>query len=311
MQRGPQPLQVGMSKPIITSFSSSAARLQFHILMSLFRLAFDRHLYGIFTRSLAVVFSKKNTVTILLETGKPFKVYLNDAYWTRFSLFFTDYEPEIGTVLKKAAGHSGLFCDLGANKGYWSVFAAPLFSEVQAVEASSTTYNFLSENTSEIGNVTCRKAAIFNKSNETLTFVNIHNSHASARLGETSNTLDQTETVKTISIDDLLKGGTQAVIKLDVEGAEIAAFDGANRALNDGSIVIYEDHGGDAESKPTAHLLSMPDIAVYSIEGSCTRISNVSDIASLKKDPYKGYNFLAGHSESKLLQSVLDALQSE
>ena len=135
-------------------------------------------------------------------------------------------------------------------------------------------------------------------------FLNVPLSHASARIASVSEGAD--ETVETISIDDLLATGTAVLIKLDVEGAEIAAFEGGKRALKEGSVFIYEDHGNDCECLPSAYLLSDPRINVYSISGKPKRLKNIGDVQKLKSDIFKGYNFIAAHDDSPLLLAILE-----
>ena len=289
-------------------FSSPAARLQYLVLMTLFRLAFDRHLFGIFTRSLARLFDPANAVDLRENGGPRFKIYLNDAYWTRFALYRPPYEPEVAAILNAATGLTGLFCDLGANKGYWTTRASALFDHVEAVEASGQTYRFLSENAAQLPNVTLRQAAIHAVSGQRLTFVNTHLSHASARLLDETEAgqSDSTEMVETLCIDDIVPLGTSALIKLDVEGAEIAAIDGAARALRDGAVLIYEDHGADTSCAPSAHLLKTQDMCLYSIENGLKPMRTIDEIRHLKTDTYKGYNFLAARADSPLLCGLLE-----
>lgn len=285
-------------------FSSRSARFQYYLLMGLFRCAIRRGFYGSFARGLGHLFGPENAVYLTQGNEPPFKIYLNDGYWTRFALYHHDYEPEVEQVLLAAAGHADVFCDLGANKGYWSVRAAPRYARVVAVEASQNTFELLRENTAKLPNVMRHKRAIHRTTGDVLNFLNVPLSHASARLAEVSDGAD--ESVETISIDDLLPARTSALIKLDVEGAEIAAFDGAVRSLADGSVFIYEDHGEDRDCLPSAHLLKNPEICVYSTTNTPKRLSSIDDIRALKTDRFKGYNFLAGHRSSPLLKAILE-----
>ena len=106
------------------SFSNTGARVQYHVLMGLFHLSITRGLYGLFARGLGHIFDNENAVYLTQNGEPPFKIYLNDGYWTRFVLYHHDYEPEVEKVIKSATGHTDLFCDLGSNKGYWTVRAA-------------------------------------------------------------------------------------------------------------------------------------------------------------------------------------------
>lgn len=278
------------------------------VLMALFHLALNRYLFGIFTRALARLFDRTNAVYLHENDSPPYKIYLDDAYWTRFALYHTAYEPEVAAVLRAAQGDTHLFCDLGANMGYWTTRAAALFDRVEAVEASGQTFQRLQENAGHLPNVTLRKAAIHAVTGQSMTFVNTYQSHASARLsdGTEIGQSDIAETVETIRIDDIVPPGTAALIKLDVEGAEIAAINGAARALRDGAVLIYEDHGSDTACAPSAHLLIQPEIRLYSTSNNVEPLQTIDAIRDLKTDPYKGYNFLAARADSPLLTSILE-----
>ncbi|MEQ9257690.1 MAG: FkbM family methyltransferase, partial [Roseovarius sp.] len=216
------------------SFTSAGARVQYLLLMALFRVAVTRGLYGRFARALGRLFSAENQALLSIDGAPPFRVPLNDGYWTRFALWNAQYEPEIARVLHAAAGTAELFCDCGANKGYWTVRAAPLFARVVAAEAAGATFAALQATAGQLPNVRLHRVAIHATSGARLTFVNVANSHASARLsgeggpgGGGPGKGDTTETVETRRIDDLVPEGMPALIKLDVEGAEIDALDGA------------------------------------------------------------------------------------
>ncbi len=291
-----------MSEHRRLSFSGASARVQYHLLMGLFHLAVTRGLYGRFARGLGRIFNARNAV-YLSEGGAPaFKIYLNDGYWTRFALYHHDYEPEVARVLSSAAGQTGLFCDLGANMGYWTLRAAPLFDRVIAVEAAEQTFAHLCENTEGLANVTRQRNAVHTRSGERLRFLNVPDSHASARLAGADEGAD--ETVTTLAIDDLVPAGTAALIKLDVEGAEIAAFDGARRAIEEGAVIIYEDHGNDPACQPSDHLLNRLKISVYSAQIGLEKLGSVAAVRALKTDPFKGYNFVAARQDSPLLAAI-------
>ena len=288
------------------TFSGRAARLQYVLLMGLFRLAVTRGLYGRFARGLGRVFGPEGAVFLHEGGAPPYRIALNDGYWTRFALYRAPYEPEVARVLSAASGGTSLFCDLGANKGYWTTRAAPLFEHVIAVEASADTFAELYRNAGELYNVTLHHAAIHARSGEEMRFVNTHLSHASARLqsDQPVGGQDRVETVETLAIDDLVPEGVTALIKLDVEGAEIAAIEGAARALTDGAVLIFEDHGNDPACAVSAHLLANPDMRLFSIETGLVPMPDIATIRALKTDAYKGYNFLAARAGSKLLARI-------
>lgn len=301
-----------MGKNQAITFTGPGAQLQYHLLMGLFRLSVTRGLFGRFARGLGRVFPHGNAVLLRQHGAPPFKIYLNDGYWTRFALHDPPYEPEIGRILTAASGKVDLFCDLGANKGYWTTRASALFRQVIAVEASGSTFRQLQENAAHLPNVTLHRVAIHSRSGESLDFVNVQNSHASAHLLTSGNTMagDETEAVTTLRIDDLVPQRKPALIKLDVEGAEIAAFDGAERAIKNGSVLIYEDHGSDSTCAPSAHLLSKDQISLYSTEKHPVMLTSVGHVRAFKKDRFKGYNFVAARKDSPLLAKIITALQN-
>lgn len=293
------------SRPRLT-FSSPAARVQYVLLMGLFRLAVTRGLFGRFARGLGRLFDPENAVILQDADAAPYRILLNDGYWTRFGLYVLPYEPEVEAVLRAAAGATPLFCDLGANMGYWTTRAAPHFERVIAVEASARTFERLRDNAAALPGVTLHRAAIHATTGQMMTFVNTHLSHASARLmGDIPATqADRTETVTTLAIDDLVPQGTAALIKLDVEGAEIAAISGAARALAEGAVIIYEDHGNDPACAVSAHLLAQPGLCLYATEKGLVAMPDLATIRALKTDPFKGYNFVAARADSPLLARI-------
>ena len=289
-------------------FSGISARIHYYLLMALYQLAFTRGAYGHFARGLARFFPQSNAVWLHLDDGPGFQITLDDAYWTRFALYHFPYEPEIDTVLRACVGKTSLFCDLGANKGFWTTRAAPLFQQVIAVEASAQTFESLRHSTDMLKNVHIHHAAINDRTGDKLTFVNTYLSHASARLllDGKAGTSDQTETVSTFKVDDLVPVGVPALIKMDVEGAEVNAIKGAQRTICDGSVLIYEDHGSDRACAPSELLLSMSEIEIYSIEDGFEKVATLDEIRETKTDSYKGYNFLAARKNSPLLASLVE-----
>jgi len=300
------PLAVSAMTHRRLSFSGPKARLQYVLLMGLFRLAVTRGLYGRFARGLGRIFGPGTSVWLHEGGAPPYRIALDDGYWTRFALYNAPYEPEVARVLRAAAHATPVFCDLGANKGYWTTRAAPLFDRVIAVEAAQSTFRDLNDNAGGLDNVTLHRAAIHAHSGEVMRFVNKHLSHASARLDEDTPTGagDWVEEVDTIVIDDLVPADTPALIKLDVEGAEIAAIEGAARALADGAVLIYEDHGNDPACTVSAHLLEDPAMRLFAIEDTLLPMPDIATLRTRKTDPFKGYNFLAARAGSPLLDRI-------
>ncbi len=187
---------------------------------------------------------------------------------------------------------------------------AALFDRVIAAEAAQATFAELEADAGLLPNVALHQVAIHSVSGKHLTFVNVANSHASARLlsDGKSGPGEKTETVVTRRIDDLVPKGVPVLINLDVEGAEVEALKGASHALQEGAVIIYEDHGSDPTCAPSGHLLSMPETCLFFSDDRFSQVTSLDQVRASKTDPYKGYNLLAAHKESALLARILERL---
>jgi FkbM family methyltransferase len=256
--------------------------------------------------SLGRVFPPDNRVLRHLSDGKLW-LYLNDGYWVRLILRDWQYEPEVGAVLRRFLAPGSYFIDGGANIGYWSLVASKslLADSVVAVEASPSTYHRLRENADLNGNRwQCIHAALWDSEGDTITVHSAVNRHESGtvvqRLAPPESSASE---VATTTLDAVVEryagdGDRPIVIKLDVEGAEIAALRGAARTIaNRDVILIYEDHGQDRAHTVTRVLLNELGLQVYAIHssGALKRVHAVSDLDAIKVGRWKGYNFLATH----------------
>jgi hypothetical protein len=91
-------------------------------------------------------------------------------------------------------------------------------------------------------------------------------------------------TVETISLDKLLEREELAtadriILKLDVEGAEIAAMEGGKRILDRDLLIAYEDHGGDRAHSVSAHFKDQLGMRLYYVENG--RARELGDIRKL------------------------------
>lgn len=137
------------------------------------------------------------------------------------------------------------------------------------------------------------------------------NGHSGARITAVGGAVVGPDAVNTITLDDLAVthfGGVpeRLLIKLDVEGAEINAFRGATRILATDALFYYEDHGLDAKSEVTEHVLRELGLDVFYSrnDGSLLRIRSASEASRIKKSKTYGYNFLACKRDSRFLDSL-------
>jgi FkbM family methyltransferase len=239
-----------------------------------------------------------------------FRFPLADPYWSRLLCGSYEYEPEIAILLRRVAmgGLTFSFYDLGANLGYWSVFCTDDGFDcpvMVALEISPDTFEQLEANRTLNGDafVTLRKA-IYSQSGRSL-HVQTDGSPANSHV---STDVAAGPAVETITIDDLFALYPPigpAIVKLDVEGAEIAAFEGAQRTLESDAMFIYEDHGADPDSKVTEWLLANTNVAIYFIhEEHVVRIGSAEEASSFKPRASVGYNFFALTPRSSIASAL-------
>jgi len=273
-------------------------------------------------RFITPLFPRENSAIIEVE-GRRLRVYLNDDYWVKYALFGFNYEMEIASVLHELLDCRAVFLDCGANIGYWSVYAGKKIGSrdrVIAVEPTESTFARLVDNSELNGNsfLTMRNA-VYSRSGETLQFLVDPARHDSNRI--VSECLadehgSRSESVSSITIDDVFENVlipddriSNIVVKLDVEGAEREAFQGAQDLIARGAIFIYEDHGSDPKCKNTEFVLEC-HLETYFLRPGMQpiRIRDLEQLAGLKTCLTKGYNLIAARKDSTAMMQVLAGL---
>ena len=167
----------------------------------------------------------------------------NDLLIAPWLLIHSEWEPEETALFKKLVQPGDVFVDVGANIGYYTLLAVRLgASKVYAFEPQASTFELLSKNVIinwMTGVVRCERLAAFNRTTE-LEFFARQNYPGNSSIGvsgpeQLAKWFDTAEKVKlpAVALDDYFadKAGKIAVMKVDVEGAEPAAFEGARRLL--------------------------------------------------------------------------------
>lgn len=176
------------------------------------------------------------------DLGGHLRISLSDVYWSRVIVGW-EHEPEVRSVIDLAhlCQPGAILLDAGANIGYWGArFARHL--QVIAIEAVPPTYQALRE-TADRNGFLALNYALWRESGHELRVTWGYSADPGASV--THEHGNQAAVVPTITIDDLYAtygGGRPLIIKLDVEGAEVAAIDGAIGVV-DQALWIYEDHG--------------------------------------------------------------------
>jgi FkbM family methyltransferase len=313
----------------VVTHGGTAARVQL-FLISFFervlRPLYHRGLWQV-VHSLSHFFSAENAVVVSDGMWK-FKIYLADGYWTRWMVDGFTYEYEIARVLDRILTPDSMVIDCGANNGYWSLYAASkigLSDRVVAIEAGERNFRRLCENQQlNGGSFRAVRKAIFSQSNLNLRLRTHPLWHASNACADDTGGAQPGgsafESVQSITIDDVyheipLENRTgEVILKIDVEGSEVAALKGATKLIDAGALVIYEDHGDDLACLVTDHILSEYGLKVYFLHRDkriISEVENIGQLAKLKKRAHRGYNLLAARPESPALRRLLDSIRAD
>lgn len=240
------------------------------------------------------------TLIVTLEKDTAFAFPFADGYWSMLLGGADVYEPEIEDFLRRSADDRYTLIDCGANYGYWSALASgPSFGEqrVIAIEPSSDTFAVLRNNAALNGRrFTCIKSAVGATARSVYLSGNKHEARAVSAISNVAG-----ERVDMLALDSLVDDGTisstdRIVIKLDVEGQEIAALAGSSRLLAGNCIVISEDHGSDRNHTISRHILEKTSLRLYYYDLESSRFERMTNIATLdriKRFRNRGYNVFA------------------
>lgn len=175
---------------------------------------------------------RRQVATATLPGGQLISFPAYDAYWCRHLYAGRPYEPDVERIFRQL-GKGRILIDCGANIGYWSVRHRDFgFTQSIAIEANPKIIPFLRRN--HEGAV--HEAAVYSVSGQELVF---SGEGATGHLGTgyVERPGGPVTRVRTLALSDL-DIREPALVKLDVEGAEIAAIEG----LGDiDAILVYED----------------------------------------------------------------------
>jgi FkbM family methyltransferase len=214
--------------------------------------------YGVASRVLARVLGDK-TVTVRV---------LGRAYWLSFVLSQKLYEKEFFPFLSHLAQYRCGFVDGGANIGWWSVIAEKFFGWPSvAIEAGQGLMPVLEANRrTNGGHFRILNRILWRADGEKLPFRFDPLRHAEGSVDlEAAGHPQVSDEVETVSLDTVIFEHLETlefhpdliIVKLDIEGAEGMALEGAVRALGSRDmLLLYEDHGRDLACSATAAMLA-------------------------------------------------------
>ena len=262
----------------------------------------------------------KNDIDCLIKIGadSSFQFPLLDPYWARLAAYDYEYEPEIYRFLLAAKQIPYSFLDCGANYGYWSILVSAKHLGSHpciAIEASSNTYEKLANNCAKNSlRFQIKNRAISSADGQSV-FIEKTGDHASRSISNQSSSLNH-EKVETICLDTLSKELANPeepiLVKLDVEGAERASFEGAKGLSHRKDIAfLFEDHGNDPNCVNTKWILDrFPQFQVFFLttSGRAIPIGSIGELASLKKNKSQGYNLVLAGTNS-IWNSIINELR--
>jgi FkbM family methyltransferase len=263
--------------------------------------SFSQHRgFSLGCRALAATLGRRDIV-VRLNDDASFAFPFGDGYWSLLLDRCFRYEDEIERVLTAVRDVDYAFVDCGANFGYWStlVSSRPYGSHpVLAVEASLANHEKLSRNAELNG-------GRFTALHRAIGSANGHawlsgRKHEALSIGQRSDR-GAGEYVEVITLDVLLDDSIVAsrsrlIVKLDVEGLEIAAIEGGRRMLQRDALLIVEDHGSDRSHAVSRHILAQTPFKIFVLEPLTERFISLNDVSMLdriKTNPSIGYNVFA------------------
>ena len=240
----------------------------------------------------------------------------SDPYWGRYILEDGSYERStIALVLEALAEVPAAFIDCGANYGYWSVLLSdPRYGsrQVLSVECCPATFEKLLRNLDANGRrFRCLRKAIGAVGGEELAVIQYdgHEGAKASRQRPRKNSWDAGR-VASVTLDEL-RGELHAprvIVKLDVEGAEPQAIEGAKEMIaRDDALFLFEDHGKDPTCSAIAVMLDHGLIVCYPTDdGKILPIATLSDARRIKLNPTVGYNFVGVTRNGAFARIVAD-----
>ncbi len=226
------------------------------------------------------------------------------------SVFITGrYEPNEFSVLATALTPGMVFVDIGANMGLYSMYASRRVGNagrVIAVEPSSREFKQLSANIqlNRLSNVHTLRAAVCDKIGETELLVAIaaHAGHNTTGGFAYDTALDHRERVPSVSLDSLVeteKLSRVDVIKMDIEGGELAAICGARETLmrfHPVLLVEVADRSLYHQGATSAQLLDL--ISTFGYRFFAFSPTTGRPVPAERKACYDSENLLAIHRDS-------------
>tara|TARA_B100001109_G_C18805459_1_gene446999 strand:- start:242 stop:1156 length:915 start_codon:yes stop_codon:yes gene_type:complete len=230
---------------------------------------------------------------------------------------FGDYH-ELDTIRKISRHNKIIFLDCGCNYGFYSFYVASLSSKnvIFSIEASKKTSEQFLRNLelNKFSNITFYNKAISNIDNNNIFFNESENDWESSQTHKNFK-LSTTSEIKSIKIDTLLRPpkyeNYKVIIKLDIEGNEMGAIDGALKIIQDTTpliIIEFSKYIFDKE-KNVKYLKNFLVRNDYSIYDTNKLKINLNDVILKINSLGRGYDTIGNYylikNKSKTLEEFL------
>jgi FkbM family methyltransferase len=287
------------------------------------RLMLPFHLFGFsyVCRLVRLVLPSRRKMVFQLNADSRMLTDYCDAYWSVLLMPGFPYETENANLMEAARDVQYGFIDGGANHGFWSALVTSKSAgqkPVVAIEAASDTFDRLQQNCSLNYNrfVALNRAIGATSGERVLIYGAKHEARSIIAPDETTKPILD---CISISLDDVaahqhFSGISKFIVKLDVEGVEIAAMTAAAKLQKMDTVFIYEDHGSDQTHETTRHVLNELGMQVFWLgrEEPASKILDVKQLDAIKSSRRFGYDFAASKSPfwiERLSAMVQDAPQ--
>ena len=242
-----------------------------------------------------------------------FYMLLNPTEHIQQQLFWYGYyEKEVGDLLKRSVKPGDVFLDLGANIGYFSLLVANISPSAKVIsfEPVAGLFQNLNDNIAlnNIKNISTINVAVGEINEEKELFVSYPDNLGMSSFHQPENFSGKTERVRVVTIDDWFEtSGLPGIdiIKLDIEGSELAALKGMNEVLQEQKpVLIVEINPGTLSMfnlKPSDindHLKQLHFEGFLILENgrlthlSQTEINQTTNVLYIHKDKKKEYAHL-------------------
>lgn len=178
-------------------------------------------------------------LTVMLDKGFRMQLDLEDAEQRKIYFYGHYHERYEARLVEQLLDDGGVFWDIGAHVGYFSLVAATALKnrgQVVAFEPGSVAYARLAENIAlnPYTNVKLYNLAVSNRDGEAVLYLAGETADSSASLYGHGHQQARREVCRTVSLDRFLREEglhRPDLVKIDVEGAELAVLQGAAQMI--------------------------------------------------------------------------------